>query len=390
MSIVDDLDRISAPPVVEKGPRIWPWLLVVVALAAAGAVAYWLVGDSGGDVQGQPTTRTATVGYRTLDDTVAAAGRLKPSKVVEVGAQVSGQLGRLHVKVGDRVSKGDLLAEVDATIQDNLVRAGRASLEAQEAQLVAQRESVALAEADAGRQRRLMEANATTAVALEQAESALVRARSGLTAQESRLESQRASLTSEEAKLGYSRIYAPTDGTVLQLVAAEGQTLTATYVTPVILHIADLSTMTVEAKVAEANIGKLVLGMGAHFTTLGGRNRRWQGRLEQILPRAAADADVVSYTALFEVDNADGFLLADMSAQVFFEVSSPRRILAVPLSMVSDFDTDRNGEVTGQVGLLGADGRIEPRRIRIGETSHTDAEVLSGLSEGDRVAVSNR
>ena len=373
-------DSSDATPPAKR--RVWPWIAAVAVVVLGGG--YWWLGG-GDDDEDEPATRTATVGYRQLGDLVTAAGKLKPSAIVEVGAQVSGQLHRLHVQVGDRVAAGDLLAEIDATIQRNLVKASRASVESQEAALSASQSALRLAEAEAERQRRLMAENATTAVALERAEDALVRARSNLAGAQARTESSRANLTSEEAKLGYANIYAPADGTVLQLIAAEGQTLTATYVTPVILHLADLSTMTVEAKVAEANIGKLTVGMGAYFTTLGGRDRRWRGTLRQVMPRAVVEANVATYTALFDVDNADGALLADMSAQVFFEISEPRRILAVPLDMVSDFARNDAGRMTGEVNLLGADGVAAPRRITIGETSHTHAEVLEGLVEGDRV-----
>ena len=357
-------------------------------MLAASAVAYWLSRDVG-DVKDGTDIQAVSVSYRSLGGTITTAGKLRPTKVVAVGAQVSGQLSRLHVRVGDLVSKGDRLAEVDATIQINLVQASRANLQAQESHLTGLREAVSLADAEAARQRRLMASNATTAIELQRSESALVQARSAMSAQESRLESLRASLTSEEAKLAYSNIYAPTDGTVMELVATEGQTLTATYVTPIILQIADLSKMTVEVKVPEAKVHKLIPGMDAYFTTVGGQDRRWHGALEQILPRAVVDADVVTYTALFEVDNADGALFADMSVQVSIEVASPRRILAVPLSMVSNFDTENN-KVTGQVNLLSADGRVEFRRILVGETSHTYAEVLSGLAEGDRITRSTR
>ena len=380
------MSESNEAPLPRAKRHVWPWV-AALAVVVLGYGYWWFGGGDDGEDQAAP--RTATVGYQQLGDLVTAAGKLKPSAIVEVGAQVSGQLHRLHVDVGDRVAAGDLLAEIDATIQRNLVKASRASVDSQEAALDASQSALRLAEAEAERQRRLMAANATTEVALERAEDALVRARSNLAGAEARTESSRANLTSEEAKLGYANIYAPAAGTVLQLIAAEGQTLTATYVTPVILHLADLSTMTVEAKVAEANIGKLTVGMGAYFTTLGGRDRRWRGTLRQVMPRAVVEANVATYTALFDVDNADGALLADMSAQVFFEISEPRRILAVPLDMVSDFARNDAGRMTGEVRLLGSDSFPAPRRIVIGETSHTHAEVLEGLVEGDRVMASS-
>ena len=386
MTDLSGLDRLDEPSGERQSvlKRPWVWILVAVLLAAGGW--YFLLADLGGASEDEAPRRSATIGYRSLGDVVTASGTLKPSRLVEVGAQVSGQLQKLHVKIGDIVARGDLLAEIDATIQRNQVEASRASLRAQETQLDVQRSSLSVAEAEAGRQERLMAEKATTEVEYERAQDALVRARGAMVQLESQIASQRARLTIDEAALGYSTIYAPSDGTVLQMLAAEGQTLTATYVTPVILHLADLSTLTVEAKVAEANIGKLEPGMGVHFTTLGSRGRRWHGTLDQILPRAQTDGNVVTYTALFDVDNADGVLRADMTVQVFFELTAPREILAVPLEMLTDFgERDPETGTPAQVRVQFPDGSIEVREITIGETSHTYAEVLSGLAEGDRV-----
>ena len=385
MTDYSGLDRL-ADSSTEPRPilrRPWVWLLVAFLLAAGGW--YFLYG--GDDVaEEQIPLRSATIGYRSLGDRVTATGTLKPSRLVEVGAQVSGQLQKLHAKVGDKVSKGDLIAEIDATIQISLLEVSREALKALEAQLAVQQSALRLAESDAARQERMRAEDATTEVELERAQDALARAQGAMVQLESRIASQRARLTSDEALLGYSRIYAPSDGTVLQVFAEEGQTLTATYVTPVILHLADLSTLTVESKVAQANIGKILPGMSVHFTTQGGQGRHWQSTLGQILPRAEIVNGVITYTALFDVDNTDGALRADMRVQVFFELTSPREVLAVPLDMVTDFGQhDPEKGTLAQARVQYPDGRIELREIALGETSHTYAEVLSGLVEGDRV-----
>lgn len=386
MTDLSGLDRLdeSAPPSRPGLRRPWVWILAIVLAAAGGW--YFLFGAGGGGQQDETPRRSATIGHRTLGDVVTASGTLKPSRLVEVGAQVSGQLQKLHAKVGDTVARGDLIAEIDATIQRSIVEANRAALQATEAQLAVQRSALGLAQAEAARQKRLKADRATTEVEYERAQDALARAQGAMVQLESQIASQKARLTSDEAALGYSSIYAPADGTVLQVLAAEGQTLTATYMTPVILHLADLSTLTVEAKVAEANVGKLEPGMGVHFTTLGSRRRRWHGTLAQILPRAEVEGSVVTYTALFDVDNADGALRADMTAQVFFELSAPREVLAVPLEMLTDFgERDPETGTPARVRVQYGDGTVEAREIAIGETSHTYAEVLSGLAEGDRV-----
>ncbi len=362
-----------------RGIPGWRTLFLVAAIPAFS-------GCDAEPEESEPPQLSATIAHRTLGDFVSASGTLRPSRQVDVGAQVSGQLEKLHVRAGDTVSEGDLLAEIDATIQRSLVEASRATLDAQETQLDVQVSALELARLEAARQERLMQEDATHQAALDRARDALVRAEGAMTQLRSNIESQRARLSTAEANLGYSKIFAPIDGTVLAVLAAEGQTLTATYATPLILRIADLSTLTVEARVPEANVRKLNPGMPVRFTTLGGQGRAWRSALDQILPVSEINEGIVTYTALFNVDNSDGALLAGMTVQVFFEQTAQREVLAVPLEMVTDFgERDPMSGTPARVHLRHPDGRVEVRAITIGEVSHTHAEVLSGLSEGDSV-----
>ena len=386
MSLGDELDRALTES--ESRPPWWKrrWLWAVGALVVAAGGYFLFFGDEGSSSQsanGAPVT--SAVGVRSIADVVAASGRLRPIEVVEVGAQVSGQLQNLHVRAGDSVSEGDVVAEIDATIQANVVAAARSQLESLEARLPSTVAYIELAEADVARQERLMEAQATNQVALDQARTSLITNQSSLIQLESQIEQQKALIASEEAKLNYSTIYAPISGVVVSVSMSEGQTLNATQITPVILRIADLSRMVVEAQVAEANIGKLSVGAGVSFSTLGGGTRRWRGTLQRIIPEAA-ESNVINYTAVFDVDNADGVLLPGMTAQVFFELSEPREVLAVPVSMLREFgEAIPGGGRTAQVRVLTDADVIEAREITVGEIGTTHAEVLEGLREGDRV-----
>src|SRR5690606_32368111 len=120
-------------------------------------------------------------------------------------------------------------------------------------------------------------------------------------------------LRGDEATLGYTKIYAPMDGTVASITVREGQTLNTNQSAPIIMRIADLSTMTVWTQVSEADVPKLDLGMRAEFTTLGGGSRRWSGELRQILPTPEIVNNVVLYTALFDVANPQRELMTQMS-----------------------------------------------------------------------------
>src|SRR6185503_17485715 len=103
-------------------------------------------------------------------------------------------------------------------------------------------------------------------------------------------------LKADQANLGYTKIFAPMAGTVVDIIARQGQTLNANQQAPIILRIADLSTMTVVTQVSEADVAKLKLGVAAYFTTLGQPDRRRIGKLRQILPTPQVVNNVVLYS----------------------------------------------------------------------------------------------
>ena len=333
---------------------------------------------------------STSVKYRSLGDVVAVSGRLRPIQVVEVGAQVSGQLQALNVRAGDPVSKGDVIARIDATIQQNIVAAQQATLKALEARLPPVQSYIDLVEADLARQQRLMRLDATSKVDLEHARNAVVQARSTMIQLRSEIESQKAIVASEEAKLNYSVLRAPISGVVVSVNFSAGQTVNSTQEAPAILSIANYSVMLVEAQVPEAKIGKLSVGAGVSFSTLGGGSRKWRGTLRQIIPRATTTDNIITYTSLFEVDNIDGALMPGMTAQVSFEVTKPREVLALPVDMLHRFsDSSPTGGRNAMVRVINDSGNHELREIKVGEIGSVYAEVLEGLKEGDLVLSPN-
>jgi macrolide-specific efflux system membrane fusion protein len=148
--------------------------------------------------------------------------------------------------------------------------------------------------------------------------------------------------------------------------------LNATQQSPTVMQIANLSTMTVETQISEADVGKLWIGMDVYFNTLSGGTRRWYSTLRQILPTPTATNNVVTYTGLFDVDNDDGALLSGMTTQVYFVTSAARGVLTVPIGALTFADVPRSPEgLAGrprpaggsQPGAPAADGeRIETPR----------------------------
>src|SRR5690554_7778913 len=293
--------------------------------------AWWTVAGSRGQ---PPALSTVEVTRGDIQLLVSATGVLEPSNYVDVGAQVSGQLETLHVRVGQTVEEGELLAEIDPTVYMAKVDATRAQLKNQQAQIVDRKGQLRLAEIQFQRQQNLYREEATTMESLQTAEASLASANAQLAMLEAQIEQTSSTLRAEEANLGYARIYAPMDGTVVSVRSEEGQTLNATQQAPVLMRIANLATMRVRAQVSEAVIGKLASGMRVYFTTLGDPDFKLYGELDYIEPTPEVTNNVVLYNALLEADNRQGTLLPNMTAQVFFIEKEVLDVLRVPASAV--------------------------------------------------------
>jgi macrolide-specific efflux system membrane fusion protein len=248
---------------------------------------------------------------------------------------VSGQLRKVHVRVGDQVTLGQLLGEIDARVQENRVAASEANIASAEAQLEARRSALDLARSNAERAERLMGERATSQQEYDSSMNNLANAEASYFAQLKSIEQNKATLATDKTQLEYTNLFAPIDGTVVSMAMKEGTTLNATQQSPTVMQIANLSTMTVETQISEADVGKLWVGMDVYFTTLSGGNRRWYSALRQILPTPTATNNVVTYTGLFDVENGDGALLSGMTTQVYFVTSDAQNVLTVPVGALT-------------------------------------------------------
>lgn len=369
----------ESPPTRRPGKR--RVALAVLALAALAGAGLW-------HLRGGPPAvayDTAPVMRRDLENAVTASGRIEPHAHVDVGAQVSGQLRRLHVAAGDRVEAGQLLAEIDAEVQAAQVE----GLQAELARLAAERSELqaqlGFAERQAGRHSSLA-GRSSSRVTLEEAERDRDVLRARIEALDATIRRSRAGLRAEEATLARSRITSPMAGTVVAALAREGQTLNANYDTPLILRIADLATMTVRSDVSEADVVHLRPGMPVWFTTLGFPDRKHRATLRQVLPappvKEGEEANsVVTYVALFDIANPGGALLSGMTAQVFFVTESAADVLAIPVSALDE---------EGAVRVLSAAGTPETRHPRTGMRTRSHVEITSGLEEGELVITGTR
>jgi macrolide-specific efflux system membrane fusion protein len=381
----------TQPPERTTGPTQWwrdrvgrtrplvRWLWLAACIAVAGAIGWHWLADRG------PGTDflTARVLRGSIENTVLAAGTLQPYAYVDVGAQTSGQLKRLHVQLGDKVTKGQLLAEIDPLLSASKVAEANATLANLQAQWEGKKAQFELARLQKSRSDDLLRQGAQATSDSEIAESNYKLAHSALQALEAQIKQARAELETAQANLAYTRITAPMNGEVVAISALEGQTLNATQQAPTILRIAQLDTMTVWALVPEADVSRLTEGQDVYFTILGQGERRWQGRLRQILPSPQVVSNVVFYNALFDVPNPQRELKVQMTAQVFFVLAQANDALYVPLSALAEHQSGRAGPRT--VRVLKDDGSVKTRKVQVGITNAVSAQILSGLNEGDTV-----
>ena len=398
-----------------RAPSRTRWLgrvaLVLAACALLGGGGYfawktWFAQDDSTN-----SLLTAVVTRGDLEDTITATGTLQPKDFVDVGTQVSGQLKKLLVDIGAVVKKGQILAEIDPSVYQAKVDGDQALLLNQQAQLADKQAQLALADLQLTRQQNLTREEATTADALQIAEATRKSALAQLNSIKAQMQQTGSTLRGDEASLGYTKIYAPIAGTVVSQAAKQGQTLNANQQAPIIMRIADLSTMTVQAQVSEADVPKLHVGMDVYFTTLGGDNRRFYGTLRQIPPTPTVVNNVVLYDALFDVENPNQTLMTQMTAQVFFVASSAKDAVLVPLTALRPVAAEgqpRGPRVSGAARTSGADprsqfangrglvsvvdaaGKVADREVKVGVMNRVSAQIVSGLEPGERVVIGTR
>ena len=378
-----DSDTLRAPAKTRRRARRsrrWLILLVVLVLAGVGAAVY------GRDLLLDPAPaapRTVAVTRGSLERTVTSLGTIKPRDYVDVGAQISGQISRLYVEIGDQVAQGDLLAELDARVQESKVVADRAKLADLSAQLRQREAERQLARQQHQRNQRLFSAKAISEDELQIGAASLAVAEASIASLEAQIDQAQATLDADVTNLGYTEIRAPMAGTVVSLDAVEGQTLNANQTAPIILQIADLDTMTVWAEVAEADVVLLKPGTPLYFTTLGMPDREWYSIVRQVLPTPEVVNDVVLYNALIDIDNTDRALMSEMTAQVFFVLDRAEDMPLVPLTALSPGREGRGHSAT----VLKADGTQERRRVEVRLSNRTTAAIASGLEEGEQVVL---
>lgn len=362
--------------------RRWPTVLLLAAVLAAGG-GYYYYREVVAPSQAAPAFQTAKVEVGDIETTVTAIANMQPKNYVDVGTQVSGQLRTIHPDIGAVVKKDDLLAVIDPTVYQTRVAGDRASLDNLRAQLAQAQAQLTLDRLRNERAQQLLANQSGSKDAADAAEATMRISEAKIDALKAQIAQTQATLDGDLANLGYTKIYAPMDGTVVSITAREGSTLNANQSAPIVLRIADLQTMTVTAQVAEGDIPRIKVGTPVYFSTLGLPDRRWQGEVRQIEPTPTIVNDVVLYNVLIDVPNDDLSLMTNMTAQVFFRLGEAK---GVPLVPTQALRTRRDGSQSVRVVTPGG---VEERVVKTGLSNRTVTQIVDGLQPGETVVTGN-
>lgn len=399
-----------------------------------------------------PNYITADVSRSDIEDTVLATGILEATKMVSVGSQVSGQVKKMYVQLGDQVKQGQLIAQIDSVRQENDLKTAEASIKNQQAQLAVRQANLAKVTAEYKRQQAMYAQEATSKAELESALASFQTAQADILALNAQIEQSKLTLDTSRENLGYTRIIAPMDGTVVAIVTEEGQTVNANQSAPTIVKLAQLDTMTVKSEISEADVMKVEQGQTVYFTTLGNSDKKHYATLKQVEPApksinsentsnsSASSSTAVYYNALFDVPNDDGKLRINMTAQVSIVLSEAKNALSIPSSALqtsnrpqrnrgqnnnsSQEQTKENRQASAtstekakkdteqrparlelsdaeralveegkasraMVRVLLDDGSIKMQPVLIGLNNRVTAQVLKGLKEGEKVIIAD-
>lgn len=431
-------------------PKIKPTKLIMAAVIAIALIAagwYFLKPK-----EQPPQYITAEVTQGDIESSVLATGILEATKMVSVGAQVSGQVRKMYVELGDQVKQGQLIARIDSVRQENDLKTAEASIKNQMAQLAVRQANLAKVEAEYNRQKAMYAQDATSRSELESAFANYKTAQADITAINAQIEQSRLTLATAKEDLGYTQIVAPMDGTIVAIVTEEGQTVNANQSAPTIVKLAKLDTMTIKAEISEADVMKVEEGQTVYFTTLGNNEKKIYAKLRQVEPApnsintdsntsSSSSSSAVYYNALFDVPNEDGKLRIDMTAQVYIVLDEAKNVLTIPAAAIQGSNRlprvnrgEARGEGSrgeggpasrseaesaqgnrpagerparlnlseaelalieqgkaqrGMVSVLQADGTAKPTPVLIGLNNRATAQVLKGLKRGDQVVIAD-
>ena len=333
---------------------------------------------------------------------VDATGEIFATELIDVGAQVSGQIKKLYVKLGDQVKKGDMIASIDSSTQQNNIDNKEAQLAIYKAQLESAKVALNIAKTQFDRENALFSKNATSKQEFESAKNTYSANSAKIKELEAQIKQTNIELSTAKINLGYTKITAPRDGTVVSVQVEEGQTVNANQTTPTIVNIADLSRVKMKMQIAEGDITKIKVGTPVEYSILSEPTKKFQTTVSSIDPglttlsdgsygssssskssysSSSSSSSAVYYYAQSIVDNKDGILRIGMTTQNELLIANVEDAIIVPSIGIKK---DENGTF---VYVL-KDGKPVKTAVKTGIKDNLDTQIISGINDGDEIITS--
>ena len=370
---------------------------ILLGLAVAAGAAYYFFSSNS---KQETTYLTESVTRGNVEKTVVASGSVESVNEVDVGAQVSGKITKLYVKLGQEIKKGEMIADIDSTTQINTLNTKKAALVSYQAQLKAKKTAYDVALSSYNRLSKLYTQKATSLDSLNSAKSTLDNAKAEMEAIEANIKQAEIEVNTAETNVGYTKITAPMDGTVISVPVSEGQTVNANQTTPTIVTIADLSKMKIKPEISEGDITKVKAGQEVSFTILSDSQTVYHSVIDSVDPANTTTSDssstssstsssssssttsAIYYYANVLIDNPDRTLRIGMTTENNIKIANAKDVLLVSNMAIQKLDGK------SFVNVLNDKNQPEQREVETGIQNDFQTEIKSGLNEGEKVIVS--
>ena len=371
------------------------FFILLGLLIAAGAAYYFFSSNS----KQETTYLTESVTRGNVEKTVVASGSVESVNEVDVGAQASGKITKLYVKLGQEIKKGEMIADIDSTTQINTLNTKKAALVSYQAQLKAKKTAYDVALSSYNRLSKLYMQKATSLDSVNTAKSTLDNAKAEMEVIEANIKQAEIEVNTAETNVGYTKITAPMDGTVISVPVSEGQTVNANQTTPTIVTIADLSKMKIKPEISEGDITKVKAGQEVSFTILSDSQTVYHSVIDSVDPANTTTSDssstssstssssssttsAIYYYANVLIDNPDRTLRIGMTTENNIKIANAKDVLLVSNMAIQK----RDGK--NFVNVLNDKNQPEQREVETGVQNDFHTEIKSGLNEGEKVIVS--
>ena len=358
-------------------------IIPIIVAAALGAYGYSYVQSH------KVTYMTKELSRCTITDVVEASGTINPVNTVSVGSTVSGLMKEIYVDYNSEVKKGQLLAQIDPATFQAQVDQNRAQINNAEANLAKLNAEMVYAEKTYIRYKNLYKKNFVARSELDQAESDYLAKKASIGAQRASIAQSRASYNTAMTNLGYTKIVAPVDGTIISRDIDVGQPVAASFQAPELFTIAqDLTKMQIEVNVSEADIGSVKEGQEVEYTLDGYPDSTFYGKVTQVRLDSTTTSNVVTYTVIVSVSNDDLKLKPGMTANVSIITKRSENVMCAP-SVAMKYSPETNGQKYKNPGIWVLENG-KPKRIDIKEGASDDSnvEIISKvLKVGDKIII---